>query len=205
MIQHILKQIWAQRKYNMWIFVELTLVFVLIWVLADYAFISIHNRSLPQGFDVNDTYLVTYGVYDKGASRYNAAEDDSTKIMINLERFVQRIKEYKNVEVADFTFRYWGSMPFSADYNSTEILTDTVTGIFAETKNVHSGDYFRIFRYTSTKDNSWERLANIDLLQNNALFITQKVEREVFGKESAIGKNIKVDRYRRRTKRICCG
>lgn len=194
MIQHIFRQIWAQRKYNTWIFIELVVIFVLVWVLSDYAFILLHNRSIPQGFDYKNTYMVTYGIYGSETSRYNAAEDDSLKTMNNLELFVRKIKEYNNVEVADLTYLTFGFIPFSGGDNRTIITSETdTTSVFAHTKAIRSGDFFRIFRYTSALDNSWERPAGIDLNQNNSAFITRMVERERFGKESAIGKIIQAD------------
>ena len=194
MIQHIFRQIWAQRKYNTWIFIELVIILVLVWVLSDYAFVLLHNRSIPQGFDYNNTYMVTYGMYGSGTSRYDASEDDSLKTMNNLNGFVRKIKEYNNVEVADLTYLSFGFIPFSGGDNKTLIIAETdTTPVFAHTKTVRSGDFFRIFRYTSVRDNSWERPAGIDLNQNNSAFITRMVERERFGNESAIGKTIQAD------------
>lgn len=194
MIHHIFKQIWAQRKYNAWIYIELVIIFVLVWVLADYSFVLLHNKSIQQGFDTEDTYLVTYGMYGDKTSRYNQAEDDSLKKLDNLYLFTKKIKEYKNVEVAELSCLMWGSVPYSGGFNQTAILTDSdSTDVFAEVKNVSSGDFFRIFHYTSTKDNSWELPASIDLNQNNSIFITRMVERALYGKGSAIGKTIKAD------------
>ncbi len=105
MIQHIFKQIWAQRKYNVWIFVELVVIFVLVWVMMDSAFVLLHNKSIPQGYDTSDTYMVTYGMYNEKTSRYNPAEDDSLRNLENLQIFTQKIKEYKYVEVADLSSR----------------------------------------------------------------------------------------------------
>ncbi|MEA4917593.1 ABC transporter permease [Proteiniphilum sp.] len=195
MIHHIFKQIWAQRRYNGWIFIELMVVFVLVWVLTDYAFVMLHNKSIPQGFDISDTYLVTYGIYGDETSRYNPAESDSVKIMENLDLFVRKIKAYKNVEYADLSYLAWGSIPFSGGQNRTSVTkeNDDFSVVFAETKYVSSGDFFRIFRYTSTKDASWERPASIDLYQNNSILITRKVEWELFKNESAIGKTVTAD------------
>lgn len=195
MIRHILKQLWAQRKYNTWIFIELLLVFVLVWVLADYAFISIHNRSIPRGFNTSNAYMVRYGIYGSETSRYNPVEDDSIKTMQNLDLFLQKIKFYKNVQTAALTCTSWGSTPFSGDNNQSAVINpeDTTKVIYPQLKNVFSGDYFRIFRYASSKDNSWERIANIDLRQNQTLFITKQVERAVFGNQSAIGKKVYAD------------
>lgn len=196
MINHILKQIWTQRKYNVWIFIELMLVFSVVWVLTDYGFILIHNRSIPQGFNTNDTYLIKYGVYEQGTSRFEETESSETNIMDNLELFTRKIKEYPSVEVADLTYIGWGSLPFSGGRNSTSIRRigdKDSTEVFAEVKNVRSGDYFKIFRYTSAQNDSWERLANIDIRQNHSVFITKMIEKELFKNESAIGQAIIAD------------
>jgi ABC-type transport system, involved in lipoprotein release, permease component len=185
---------WAQRKYNTWIFIELMLISVLVWILADYAFILFHNKSIPQGFDIKDTYLVTYDIYGSETSRYNPAEDDSVKVVDNVDLFVRKIKEYKNVETAALASLSWGSLPFSGSYYGNLVQTDTnTTDVSAQAKIVYSGDFFRIFRYTSTRDNSWARPAGIDLRQNNSIFITRMVERELFGEGSAIGETIRAD------------
>ena len=195
MIRHIFRQIWAQRKYNAWIFIELVVIFVLVWVLADYAFVLTHNKSIPQGFDANNAYMIRYGMYGNETSRYNAAEDDSLKVMENLDLFLRKIKAYKNVEVANLTYTTWGSTPFSSGNNQSDIINadDSAKVTNAQLKNVFSGDFFRIFRYAPYKDNSWERIANMDLRQNKSVFITRQVERKVFGNQSAIGKKIYAD------------
>ena len=138
--------------------------------------------------------MVTYGMYGSETSRYNAAEDDSLKTMNNLELFVRKIKEYPDVEVADLTYLTFGFVPFSGGDNRTIITSETDTNsVFAHTKAIRSGDFFRIFRYTSARNNSWESPASVDLNQNNSVFITRMVEREFFGEESAIGKTIQAD------------
>lgn len=196
MINHILKQIWAQRKYNVWIFIELMLVFSVVWVLTDYGFVLIHNKNIPQGFDANDTYLVTYGMYEYGTPRFDPKESSESKIMDNMELFTRKIKDYPNVEVADLSYSNWGSLPFSGGMNSTAIqkVNDSdSTIIFTEVKYIHSSDFFRIFRYTSAQNDSWEHLSNIDLRQNNSIFITKMIERDLFKNESAIGQTIITD------------
>lgn len=195
MIKHIFKQIWAQRKYNAWIYIELMLVFVLVWVVADYAFISIHNRCIPRGFDADNTYMIRYGIYGNETSRYNASENDSLKVMENLDLFLNKIKAYKNVETTALTYTGWGSTPFSGSNNQSSIVNanDSTKEINAQVKNVFSGDFFRIFRYAPYKDNSWKRIANMDLRQNNSVFITRQVERKIFGNQSAIGKKVFAD------------
>ncbi len=144
MIKHIFKQIWAQRKYNTWIFIELMLVFVLVWVLADYAFISVYNRSIPKGFNTDNTYMIRYGIYGSETFRYNPSESDSLNIMDNLDLFLNKIKAYKDIEVAALTYMGWGATPFSGNNNQSDIINvnDSTKITNAQVKNVFSGDYF---------------------------------------------------------------
>jgi putative ABC transport system permease protein len=198
MLHHIFKQLWAQRRYNGWIFAELMVVFTVVWALTDYAFVLLYNRNIPQGFDAGDTYMVSYGVYEEGMSRFRPEESDRARRRENLDLFVRKIREYGDVEYADLSVRAWGSLPFSGGMNSSSVIrrdegdsAEVVT--YAEVKLFGSGDYFRIFRYASAADGSWERPAGIDLLENSGIFITRRVERQLFGGESAVGRSVMAD------------
>lgn len=193
MIKQLIKQIWVQRKQNGWIFAELLVVCILMWYIVDFGFVLLHNKSIPTGSDINDTYVITYGVLTEENSRYDATESDSIRMMRNLELFTRKIRQYDQVKTASLLNTAWGTLPNSGGFYGDMIQYDTIQ-INAEIKFISSGDYFRIFRYTSARDNSWERPASIDLYQHNAVFITQMIERKLFGQQSGIGKKITVGR-----------
>ncbi|HZJ73705.1 MAG TPA: FtsX-like permease family protein [Perlabentimonas sp.] len=191
MIHHILKQIWAQRKYNVWIFVELLLVFILMQFIVAYGFVILHNRSIPGGFDETNTFVVTYGTYPPRTSRYSAEDADSVKALENLNKIVSKVQQYKNVEIAALTYGGWGTLPYSGSSYGRNIMRDSVE-MGTQVKRISSGDYFRIFRITSAKDNTWQRPANIDLNQDNAILITRSVAKRLFGDAAAIGQTVKM-------------
>ena len=139
--------------------------------------------------------MIRYGIYGSETFRYNPSESDSLNIMDNLDLFLNKIKAYKDIEVAALTYMGWGATPFSGNNNQSDIINvnDSTKITNAQVKNVFSGDYFRIFRYTPYKDKAWERVANIDLRKNNTVFITRQVEQAIFGNQSAIGKRIYAD------------
>jgi len=191
MIKQLLKQIWVQRKQNGWILAELLVVCVLMWYIVDFCFVIIHNKSIPIGSDINNTYVVTYGVLTEENSRYDPAESDSIQMIQNLELFTHKIRQYDQVETASLLNTAWGTLPYSGGFYGELIQYDTIQ-TSAEIKFISSRDYFRIFRYTSARDNSWERPASIDLYQHNAVFITRMIERKLFGQQSGIGKKITI-------------
>lgn len=193
MIKQLLKQIWVQRRQNGWILAELLVVSMLMWYIVDFCFVLLHNKSIPTGSDISDTYVITYDVLTEENSRYDPAESDSLRMMQNLELFTRKIRQYDQVETAGLLNTGWGTLPNSGGYYGETIQYDTIH-TDAEKKTVSSGDYFRIFRYTSAGDNSWGRPAGIDLYQHNAVFITRMLERKLFGRQSGIGKKITIGR-----------
>ena len=58
MTGHLFKIIYNQRRTNGWIVLELFLIFVLVFVLADFFSVMYLTARKPVGADVNDTYLV---------------------------------------------------------------------------------------------------------------------------------------------------
>ena len=51
----IFTQIWNKRRSNGWLFVELLLVFCLLWYIVDFFFVLEYNRALPSCRDINHT------------------------------------------------------------------------------------------------------------------------------------------------------
>ena len=58
MINHILKQIWNQRKSNGWLFGELLLVAVCLWYIVDFLLVTLYAFNAPMGFDIDHTSSV---------------------------------------------------------------------------------------------------------------------------------------------------
>ena len=192
MLYHIFKQIWTQRKYNTWIFIELILVFVLIWYIVDYSFVLVHNRSIPEGYDTSNTFLIRYDVLPNSSRQHDPEEADSVTMFANVHRFMDAVRAYSRVEYTTFVDQYSGSYPYAGSYSNRGIGRDS-TDFYPQTRNIQSGDYFRIFRFTSVQDNSYERLAQIDLTTGNKLIITQYAAQKLFPGGSAVGQQVKMN------------
>ena len=61
MIKHIWTMIWNQRSSNGWIFMELLLVFGVLWIMMDSMLVSLCTYQRPLGFDITNVYKVNIG------------------------------------------------------------------------------------------------------------------------------------------------
>ena len=62
MLLHILKLIKTQRRSNTWVFIELLVVFVLLWYAVDRMTMSRITQAQPMGYSFEDVYKVTLAV-----------------------------------------------------------------------------------------------------------------------------------------------
>lgn len=58
MIKHLLKQIWAQRSVNAWLWFELMIVSVCLFYVMDYLYVTGRLYATPLGFDTEHVYRV---------------------------------------------------------------------------------------------------------------------------------------------------
>lgn len=144
MWRQVLKIIWKQRKANGWILAELILVSILTWYITDYFFMEYYNRSIPDGFDLENVYLVKYMQLEEGADGYREEEADADRQLANWHRFIRRIRQYPGVEgvaVTYYDYPYAGSY-----YGRIMVWGNDTAGV--ETRRFYTeSDYFKVFRF----------------------------------------------------------
>lgn len=62
MYKMILKQLWNERKGNLFIWLEMLVVSIFLWYAADALFVMYRLYSQPLGFNIEHTYHVSFGV-----------------------------------------------------------------------------------------------------------------------------------------------
>lgn len=184
MISHILKVIWNQRRNNSWIVVELFLVFILIWYLADFFSVMCLNGRVPIGPDVQDTYLVKLSMRQKNSPDFITYEEGSTEPTQNFHRMIDRIRQYPDVEGVCYGVAY---RPYYSGSWMDNLKRDTLkvsTNVYAVT-----GDYFRVFHIHGLGGESPDQLA--DRLHGHGVIVTRQVGEKLFPDgRSPIGQHI---------------
>ena len=60
MNRNLLKQIWNERRSNAFLWMELFVVFVILWYIVDVVYVTLSIYNLPMGFDIENTYVLRF-------------------------------------------------------------------------------------------------------------------------------------------------
>ena len=77
MFNLIIKNIWARRRRNGWLFIELVAVAIVSWVIFDPVVVGLYVRNLPTGYDTDRLCRISLGRYYEGASEFSADADST--------------------------------------------------------------------------------------------------------------------------------
>lgn len=181
MLQHILKQIWIQRRKNTWIFAELFIVFILAWYIIDYGFMLIHNSLISNGFNIENTYRVYYKDLTNNEEK------------AEFRSFYDKVRLYPGVEEAFLTPKYSGVTPYNGSMSATSLRYDTLkTSVRfpAQTKPLTSNNYFDVFRsYSEIRSGSFGRLD----FSKKSIILTKNLAEAMFKNQSPVGKRVFVN------------
>jgi len=170
MSKKLFKQIRNEWHYNIWIFVELLIVSVVMWFITDYMYVIARNYIEPRGFDISHCYLISMGKLTPNSHEYNPADttdnDDRAELL-------NRIQHRPEVEAASLSSN---SYPYDGSNSSTIISHDTIqVGNNDWTmRRLVTPDFVRVFRYQGANGETPEQLANLlskgDILISDNLF-----------------------------------
>lgn len=188
MIKHIWTMIWNQRSSNGWIFMELLLVFGVLWIMMDSMLVSLCTYQRPLGFDITNVYKVNIGKKAAGIPGYkpdSLLNTSTGEDLVRLTGNIRRAPEVDEVCIANASCPYTWS-------NSWTML------VRADADTSMKADYFQCFRTTLSyfdvlriKDREGRPLRPI--VENNIgdLAITADLEDKFFEGESGIGQQVK--------------
>lgn len=147
MIRHIFKIIWNERKINLWILIELILVFCVLWFCVDYTYFFAKRYLEPKGFDSNHVYNINLRM------KTHIDEPDYDETLDNFWTIIDRINKNPEIESSCVSI---AAIPYSDSFTNDMFFVDTASTYF-QVKSVTSG-YFDVFRFKilSGNINNWD-------------------------------------------------
>ena len=152
----LLKQIWNERRSNGWLWAELLLVFVVLWYVVDWTYVTARTYYEPVGFDITDTYYLELSLKNNKSNSYIPKDKKNTTLgqdITELANRLQRLPEVEAVSVSNNARPYIGS-------NSGSILRiDTI--VRTPLRRTMTPEFLQVFRYQSADVvamNRWYRL-----------------------------------------------
>jgi len=149
----LLKQIWNERRSNGWLWSELLIVFVVLWYVVDWTYVTARTYYEPVGFDITDTYYLELSLKNDKSNSYLSKEQKSTSLgqdIIELTNRLRRLPEVEAVSISNNARPYIGS-------NSGSMLRiDTL--VSSPLRRSVTPDFFQVFRYQSADGRGYQPL-----------------------------------------------
>lgn len=187
MFKIIIKNLWARRRRNGWLFAELILVSIVTWVILDPVIVLTHDRHIPSGYQEDHLYVLSLGALEQGALGYDKMGADSASMVDNYLHLVRRVKDYPDVIQATPVLGhcYLNSQGNSfSEYRAEGDTVDIECMIMRFVPHTH---FFETFGIKGGKRMSAEKLSDYNYT-NNDIVITENLAVNLFGKADVYAK-----------------
>lgn len=152
MIKNLLKQIWNERRANTFLWVELFVVFVVLWYIVDLVYVTLSIYNMPMGFNIDNTYLLRVNTVTEKAAVYQPGRTMEQNVA-DLHEIVDRLSRRPDVEAIGIS---QNSIPYNDGANVFSFYLDSVC-VRGLLRWVTPG-YFRVYRYQNIDGSGWESL-----------------------------------------------
>lgn len=179
----LLKQIWNERRSNGWLWAELLIVFVVLWYVVDWTYVTARTYYEPVGFDITDTYYLELSMKDSKSDSYISKDKRNTTFgqdVIELANRLRRLPEVEAVSISN------NSRPYIGSNSGIRVRVDTL--VSTPLRRPMTPEFVQVFRYQSADGRGYQPLMQV--LQNgnvitgeNFWYSDYKGDRTLIGRE----------------------
>lgn len=192
----IFHNLWSRRKKVGWIFTELVIVTMILWVFMDLSAVSLflYNKSIPTGFDNELLCQVDIRTYSEEDPNYHGEYATEEACNENIERILRKVKGYEGVENATYIFTSWQYLGTSGvqDYymkSGNEAVDSLIKPIHVMRFHLNT-NYFETYGIETAEGSpSPKELSKLNFAWNDVV-VTEDVAKRFFGRENAVGKRL---------------
>lgn len=184
MIGHLLKIIRAQFQSNLWLLSELLVVFVALWVMADYFIAQYVLYHQPVGFKTDRVYQATIALRSTDSPNFVAYPEGSEEPQRNFDQIVDQIRQHPDVEAVALAAY---SLPYTTSSSSWGLSHDSLKIWNVRLYEV-SRDYFRVFGIHMCTGGSPDQLGR--LLSTSDEIISSDLAERFFGRTDVVGEQV---------------
>lgn len=192
MLKFILHQIGNQKRQNGWIFMELFVVFIFLWLVIDPIYVLLANRAIPAGYEQKGLYYVSLNELNPSHPSFSKEAGKDSIRMNNYRHQLDLLRQMPEIE--SFCIAPINTVPNSGSWSGSRLYTDTVgeakdnwvhTQRF-QSVHYQSGDFFRT--YGIRDERTGEVLKADDDIRK--IYISAYTAQRLFGKKDVVGKQV---------------
>ena len=109
MITKLLHQIWNERKQNAWLFLELFVVSLFVWLSIDPVIDLMSRSNIPQNYNDDNVYEIRFFQYRNDSPKYNPALADDKYTLEAYRQCLNMINDLPEVETYCIARMYPGN------------------------------------------------------------------------------------------------
>ncbi|MCD7898657.1 MAG: ABC transporter permease [Bacteroides sp.] len=182
MTKQILKQIWNERRSNAWLWIELLLVSVVLWVVVDWCYVMLYTYLQPRGFNIENTYLVRMACFTPKSDLFIPAEQKTTTVGEDILNILDRLRNRPDVEYVSISYN---SFPYNDSNSHNNLKHDTIR--VNRHRRIVTPDFFNVFQYQNVDGTGSQSLANAlhgkNMIVSENFFPDEYADKELFGAE----------------------
>lgn len=186
MIRHLITLIWNQRKQNGWIFAELALVLLAVFMITDAGYSKYTLYHQPLGYDISHCWRLHLEEKESGNEGYTGEDERGAKCWERITELTQRLMNTGEVEAVGCSFY---SCPYSQGNSWTNIEPAGADSINGYSQSIHRqlGDagFFEVF---NIHDVNGTRIRDLENPGKDEIIITEKVAEKFFGNKEPRGR-----------------
>ena len=190
MITKIIHQIWNERKQNAWLFLELIVAIIFLWLAIDPLFTLVCRNNLPKGYTPEKVYRVKYEAFVTDPSNYKASENNKAEFLAQLADAFDNIPEIE----CRFMGQH-GLEPNPGGYSSTMLAlpVDKPDSLIdwknARVYNIVANEKSRFFETVRAIDvKTGKVLQQADYAGKDGAYLSRREAMALFGTTDVVGK-----------------
>lgn len=179
----LLKQIWNERRSNGWLWAELLIVFVVLWYVVDWTYVTARTYYEPVGFDITDTYYLELSLKNNKSDSYIPKDKKNTTLGQDITELTNRLRRLPEVEAVSVSSN---ARPYIGSNSGMMVRIDTI--VRNPLRRPMTPDFFQVFRYQSADGRGYQPL--VQALKNGSAVVSEnlwpddfKGDRTLLGRE----------------------
>lgn len=146
MFKIIISNLWRRRRQNIWLFLELIIVTILTWVIADPTIVGIYDLYSDPGYDTERTVTIETAYVPSNSTMFDRDAWTIDRLKQDYETSVMRLKSLPEVENASRVNDNLGAdsgiqIPIAAEWQLKDSIFNWIPLLY-EYKNT---DFFKIY------------------------------------------------------------
>ena len=180
----LLKQVWNERRSNGWLWAELLIVFVVLWYVVDWTYVTARTYFEPVGYDITYTNSLELSLKNNKRDSNIPKDKKSTTLGQDITELTSRLRRLPEVEAVSVSAN---ARPYIGSNSGMMLHIDTI--VRNPLRRPMTPDFFQVFRYQSADGRGYQPL--MQALKNGNVVVSENLWPDDFkGDRTLLGREV---------------